>query len=284
MFITDQYNNLPESILSRIPKLTGQMVKFEVRGKYWDKANNMWRYPHLSAIPKTDRIVDRETNDVYTIANVHNISSSGEPVMPMILFDHSGHIIIRPNENGQYSSSDILTYQYLMLCNYNESNPHRDSNTKPWFKQINDDAIALGKVEEKSQSADAVRMVAKINDDEVLLLAAQLGVGEVGDLTQVLRFKLVEYAEKNPVKAQAGHEIISNLGVYIEDIERGIDRKIIALDRRNNSYKWLETKAEFYAATKGISAGAANASLARWFKTTQEGTAAYGALKKALEA
>lgn len=284
MFITEQYNNLPDSILARIPKLTGQMVKFEVRGKYWDKANNMWRYPHMTAIPKTDRIVDPTTNDVYTIANVHNISSSGEPIMPMIFFDHSGHIIIRPDENGRYSSSDILTYQYLMLCNYNESNPHRDSNTKVWFKQINDDVIALEKVEEKSQSADAIKMVAKLTDDEVPLLAAQVGVGEVGDLTQVLRFKLIEFAEKNPTKAQSGYEVISNLGAFITDIEKAIENKIINLDRRSNSYKWTETKMEFFTAQKGISANAANAALARWFKTTQEGAALYATLKKTIDA
>jgi hypothetical protein len=284
MFITEQYNNLPDSILSRIPKLTGQMVKFEVRGKYWDKANKMWRYPHMTAVPKTDRIVDPENNEVYTIANVHNISSSGEPIMPMIYFDHSGHIIIRPDENGRYSSSDILTYQYLMLCNYNESNPHRDSNTKVWFKQINDDAVALEKVEGKSQSADAIKMVAKLSDDEVPLLAAQLGVGEIGDLTQVLRYKLIEYAEKNPSNAQGGYEVISNLGAFVSDIEKALENKIISLDRRSNSFKWTETKMEFYTATKGASASAANSSLARWFKTTQEGAAMYATLKKAIEA
>ena len=284
MFITEQYNNLPDSILSRIPKLTGQMVKFEVRGKYWDKANKMWRYPHMTAVPKTDRIVDPENNEVYTIANVHNISSSGEPIMPMIYFDHSGHIIIRPDENGRYSSSDILTYQYLMLCNYNESNPFRDSNTKVWFKQINDDAVALEKVEGKSQSADAIKMVAKLSDDEVPLLAAQLGVGEIGDLTQVLRYKLIEYAEKNPSNAQGGYEVISNLGAFVSDIEKALENKIISLDRRSNSFKWTETKMEFYTATKGASASAANSSLARWFKTTQEGAAMYATLKKAIEA
>ena len=284
MFITDQYNNLPENILSRIPKLTGQMVKFEVRGKYWDKANNRWRYPHMTAVPKTDRIVDPETNDVYTIANVHNISSTGEPIMPMIFFDHSGHIIIRPDENGRYSSSDILMYQYLMLCNYNETNPHRDSNTKVWFKQINDDAVALEKVGEKSQGADAIKMVASLTDEEVPLLAAQIGVGEVGDLTQVLRLKLIEYAEKNPAKAQAGHEVISNLGSFVSDIEKAIEGKIISLDRRSNAFKWTETKMEFYSATKNALPGAANAQLARWFKTTQEGAAMYATLRKTLDA
>jgi hypothetical protein len=284
MFITEQYNNLPESILARAPKLTGQMVKFEVKGKYWDKANNIWRYPHMTSIPKTDRIVDPETNEVYMIANVHNISSSGEPVMPMIFFDHSGHIIIRPDDSGRYSSSDILTYQYLMLCNYNESNPHRDKNTKVWFRQINDDAVALGKVEEKSQTADAIKMVAKLTDEEVPLLAAQLGVGEVGDMTQVARLKLIEYAEKNPAKAQAGFEVISNLGIFVADIEKAVEGKIISLDRRSNAFKWTETKMEFYTATKGASVASANAQLARWFKTTQEGAALYSALKKALDA
>lgn len=284
MFVTDQYNNLPENILGRIPKLTGQMVKFEVRGKYWDKANKMWRYPHYTAIPKTDRIVDPETNEVYTIANVHNISSNGEPIMPMIYFDRSGHIIVRPDENGRYSSSDILTYQFLMLCNYNESNPHRDGNTKPWFKLINDDAVALEKVEEKSQGADAIKMVAKLTDEEVPLLAAQIGVGEVGDLTQVLRFKLIEFAEKNPAKAQGGYEVISNLGEFVVEIEKAVENKIISLDRRSGAYKWTETKMEFFTAAKGASVQASNASLARWFKTTQEGAAMYATLKKALGA
>jgi len=284
MFTTEQYNNLPEGILARIPKLTGQMVKFEVRGKYWDKANNVWRYPHMTAVPKTDRIVDPQTNDVYTIANVHNLSSSGEPIMPMIFFDHSGHIIIRPDDNGRYSSSDILTYQYLMLCNYNESNPHRDSNAKVWFKQINDDAVALVKVEEKSQSADAIKMVASLSDDEVPLLAAQIGVGEVGDMTQVLRLKLVNYAEKEPGKAQGGYEVISNLGSFVSDIEKAIEGKIVSLDRRSNSFKWTETKMEFFTATKGASPAAATSQHARWFKTGEEEASMYATLKKTLDA
>ena len=282
MFITEQYNDLPESILDRIPKLIGQHVKFVVRGKYWDKANKMWRFPFMTAIPKTDRVVDRETNQVFTIANIHNISTSGEPVMPMIYFDQSGHIIIRPDENGRYSSSDILTYEYLMLCNYNGSNPHRDSNSKVWFEQVNDEKVATAKVEEKAFNADAIKLVAQAQDDEVTLLAAQLGIGEVGDLTQSLRLKLVEYAEKEAQKVQDAFSVISNLGGIVADIEKALEAKIIQVDRRNNLYKWTDTKQELFQAPKGL-ASSANAALARWFKTDQQGVSAYATLKKMVE-
>ena len=283
MFVTEQYNDLPQNILDRIPKLTGQMVKFVVKGKYWDKANKQWRFPYMTAIPKTDRIVDPATNSVYTIANIHNISTTGDPVMPMIYFDQSGHILIRPNDNGQYSSSDILTYEYLMLCNYNGSNPNRDSNTKVWFEQVNDEKIAKGKVEEKAFSADAIKLVAQVQDDEVLLLAAQLGVGEVSDQVQALRLKLVEYGEKEPQKVQDAFAIISNLGGIVSDIEKAIEHKLITADRRNNMYRWADTKQEIFQAQKGLSASAANSSFARYLKTTQDGASAYATLKKVLQ-
>ena len=282
MFVTDQYNDLPKEVLDRIPKLTGQTVKFVVGGKYYDKANKTYRFPYMTAIPKTDRIVDPKTNDVYPIANVHNVSSSGEPIMPMVYFDHSGHIIIRPDENGRYPANDLLTYQYLMLCNYNGSNPHRDKSAKIYFEQVNDDAVAQTKVDAKSFSADAVKAVAQLKDDDVLLLAAQLGVGEAGDMTQVTRLKLVEYAEKEAQKVMSAIEVISNLGEYVSAIEKALEVKSIQLDKRNNSYKWAETKQEFYAAPKGISAEAANASLARWFKTTTEGASLFAVLKNTL--
>jgi hypothetical protein len=283
MFVTEQYNDLPQKILDRIPKLTGQMVKFVVRGKYWDKSNKTWRFPYMTAIPKTDRIVDPETNAVYTIANIHNVSTSGEPVMPMIYFDSSGHILIRPDENGRYSSSDILTYEFLMLCNYNGTNPNRDGNTKVWFEQVNDEKVAKSKVDEKAFAAEAIKIVAQLQDEEVPLMAAQVGVGEVSDQTQALRLKLIEYAEKEPQKIQDAFGVISNLGDYVSDIEKAIEHKLITADRRNNAYKWADTKQEIYQAQRGLAANVANASFARWLKTTQEGAAAYATLKKVLQ-
>lgn len=284
MFITDQYNQLPKEILDRIPKLNGQTVKFVVGGKYYDKANKTYRFPYMTAIPKTDRIVDPKTNDVYPIANVHNVSSAGEPVMPMVYFDHTGHIIIRPDENGNYSASDVLNYQYLMLCNYNGTNPHRDKSAKNYFEQVNDDAVAAVRVGEKSLTADAMKAVAQLKDDEVPLLAAQIGVGEIGDQTQVLRLKLVEHAEKEAQKVLSAIEVISNLGEYIAVIEKALEVKAIQLDRRNNTYKWAETKQEFYSAEKGLSQLGAISSLARWFKTTQEGASLFVVLKNSISA
>lgn len=285
MFKTERYNDLPKHILDRIPKLTGQTVKFAGKGKYFDKNNNQWRFPHMAAIPKTDRIVDPKDNSVYTIANVHNVSSAGEEIMPLITFDgtNAGHIIIRPDENGRYSPSDILTYEYLMLCNYNGSNKFRDSSARVYFEEVNDAVVAEEKITAKVGIADVIKMVATATDDEVKLLGVHLGIEESGDQIQVLRMKLLEFSEKDPARMRSAYSMIGNLGEYVLATQKAIERKIITRDGRNNTFKWTESKQEFYSAQKGLSLSDSMTSLANWFKTTSEGGAVYTTLTKLME-
>lgn len=285
MFVTERYNDIPKHILDRIPKLQGQTVKFVGKGKYYDKNNNTWKFPYMMAIPKTDRIVDPEDNSVYTIANVHNISSSGDEIMPLITFDQSnaGHIIIRPDSNGRYSPSDILTYEYLMLCNYNESNPFRDKSAKAYFEEVNDAKVAEDKITARLNVAEIVKTVATLTDDEVLLLSTHLGIGEEGDALQIIRMKLLDFAEKDPTNTQNTIAKIGSYGKFVLDVKKAIDLKVISRDGRNNSFKWTDGKQEFFAADKGLTLHESIIQLAKWMSDTSDGSAVYTTIKKSID-
>lgn len=280
MFVTENFNDIPEYILDRIPKLKGQVVKFRVNGGYIDNANGgVVRFPYMKTVPATD-VITGEDNEVYQIA--HITSSNGSPEMIVFENAQAGHIIIRPNEGGRYSSSDILLYEYLMLCNYNESNPHRDTSKEAIFKEINDAKIAEEKIENKTNVIDAVKLIASMSDDQVELMAAQIGASEVGDTVSAVRFKLMEAAEKDYQQIIAVYNSLDDLGQYILDVKRAFDLEVIMLDRRSFEFKWKSTKLFIHDGDRNKTISENQSALARWFRDTVEGGSVHKTLLSAI--
>lgn len=276
MFKTEEFNNLPKAILERIPKLTGQTVKYRVNGGYIDKHNGgRLKFPFMKTVPPQD-IITGDSNEIYQIAHITRNGGSPE----MIVFENSagGHIIISPDANGRYRAADIVMHEYLSLCNYNGSNPHRDSTKEAIFEEINDAKVAEGKVQSKLTSIDLIRRIATLSDDHVKLVASKFGVLEPQDSTQALRLKLIQAAEDDHDQLSAIINQVEADGEHLVNLQRAIDNNLIVLDRRTFTWKWKSTKLDIREADRQKSTSDNVHTLARWMRDTEDGSAVYKTL------
>lgn len=280
MFKTDEFNNLPKNILARIPKLTGQTVKYRVNGGYIDKHNGgRIKFPFMKTVPPQD-IITGDDNDIYQIAHITRNGGSPE----MIVFENSagGHIIITPDANGRYRPQDIVLHEYLSLCNYNGSNPHRDTSKEAIFEEVNDAKVAEGKVQSKLTSIELITRVATLSDDHITLVASKFGVLEPQDSTQALRLKLINAAEADYEQLNAVINQVEADGEHLVNVQRAIDKNLIMLDRRTFTWRWKSTKLDIREADRQKTTSDNVHSLARWMRDTEDGAAVYKTLLTAL--
>jgi hypothetical protein len=281
MFQSEDFNQLPKSVLARIPKLEGQTVKFRVMGAYKDPHNGgVVRVPYIKTVPSTD-LITGDNNEVYQIAHIARRGGAPE----MILFESSsaGHIIIAPDENGRYRPSDIIMYEYLSLCNYNISNPNRDITKEGIFEEVNDAKTAEKKVESKLTSIDLMRRVAVLSDDQVRLVAAKLGASEPTDSVQSLRLKLMDAAEADHDQLVSVINQTEADGEQLIAVQKAMDMKVIHLDRRNFMWKWTATKMDIREGDRKKTEADNVISLARWLRDTQDGAQVYATIKTAIK-
>jgi hypothetical protein len=279
-------NVLPDHIMARIKPLDGRVVKFKTKALQYDKISKKEKPPYMVAVPSNDRIIDPKTNEIHKIGFVTNVDTAGNAVLDTPWFDslNGGMIIIAPNPEGQYSANDILLYEYLSLCNFNESNPYRDTSQPARFEEINDDEIANKKVEKIGTSLDAGMEVIKLSDEDVAIVCSQLQVGEVQDSKGTLRLKLVNFAQAEPDKFAGAKMVLDEIGRFVIDINAALEKKVIGWDRRGNTaMKHLPSGEIFWKSDqKGLSDVENIQKIARWFKTDTEGAGVYVTIKSQL--
>jgi hypothetical protein len=234
----------------------------------------------MKTVPSTDMIVG-ENNDVHQIA--HITRRGGQP--EMILFENSnaGHILISPDQSGKYRPADIIMYEYLMLCNYNANNPHRDTTKEIIFEEVNDAKAAEAKVESKLSSIELIRRVAVLSDDQVRLVSAKLGTSEPTDSVQSLRVKLMDAAESDFDQLNSIIQQVEADGEHLIAVQRAMDLQVIYLDRRNFVWKWKTTKLDIKEGDRQKTIADNVTSFARWLRDSDDGSKVYATILAALK-
>lgn len=191
--------------------------------------------PSMAMMPKIDRVYDPKKDDYVDIANIKSLGVGGKPVIEPIAFSRQtqGKLLLRGNKTG-----DKEVYQYLMLSNYNKSNPNRDTSLKPLYELVEPARTAKESRSERSLRRDAMNVAAELSAAEVREFISSLNKDAGRDIS-ILRDELETMAEKDPKQFIA---LSKDKNKSIQaNVKRAIDKKIIKFDKASSSFKWATT-------------------------------------------
>lgn len=266
---------MPEEIIDeiKIPKkpVVFKLVDLPTRGGKEIIPNARW-------VPNQDRVLIK--NKEYQIGFLIGKNTDGTERFGDIWFEgrHMGRLTLMPKDRLQHRN----LYQYLMLCNYNESNPDRDQSVQPIFKIENSQEDARKEISKIERDNTAREAAIKLDKKQVRELSEYFGF----DATQhpdVLQLKLIKQADKKPESFMEALTYVTKSGVHLESVRRGIRHDVIHLDKRGHKWRWKSTKEIFRTGNPDLDDEKNIFALAEWLRNTEDGQKVYKTLEKELE-
>jgi hypothetical protein len=153
----------------------GDVAKYRVYGSF-DPLTKKYSLRDLY-VPNTDVIMDPDTGESYDIGYVVRVGEGGKPVLGDIWFS-SDSLCILILHGGQVQHRKI--YNYLERCNYNVSNPNRDTSAMPLIERIDDGSDAEASRRNRKRLYAAFDAIEGMTDDEVSAFNIANGVQTFG--------------------------------------------------------------------------------------------------------
>lgn len=200
--------------------------------------------PAALQIPSTDIIYDKGKEDFVPIAAIERTDLDGNPIYINIVFTATnlGYLFL----NGSNAVHQKI-YQYIEICNYNESNPDRNQEFETFFSRI--DAVKEAKTERNLRKliVKAVNLALDLDDVKAREVALALGID--AESTEELRNELEDYAGDNPEEFL---EVVERASLANETaLKDAVKKNIIKNDVNASCFKWVETGKVIYSYTKG---------------------------------
>lgn len=232
MIKTKEYNNVEKP-----PQLKRNEVKvFQWLDVKPDK-NNKGKLimPSVAFVPTVDRVFDPAKDDFVDIANIQSIGVGGKPIIRPIEFSKRNHgkLLLKGSKTG-----DREMYQFMMMSNFNASNPNRDTNVKALYELVEPSKKAEESRKQRTQKREAMNVAAELSAAEVREFIASLNKDEKRDIS-ILRDELETFAERDP----SGFIKLSkdkNKTIQAK-VKQAIDKKIIMFDRAESTFTWAST-------------------------------------------
>lgn len=261
----------------------GQMVQFRLLSGVLNpdleerrKKETLWA--QSVCIVGADRIRDPFSGKLVDIAVVKSIDKEGN-VLPEKLYvparDTNGFIII---VGGNVSQEKF--YEFLLVCNENESNPHRDKNIQAKFKLID----AAKESKEKNKHLDTLtemlQLVKDFSKAEKQEVASAYGWDRNSD-EEVITLRLREIVVKDPegFKKIVGNKIDLSLKSILNE---ALSEDIITYAPLENKYTFTKTNEVICTLVRSESTESID-QLLEWVKTSPQGKAVQNNIKKLLK-
>lgn len=189
--------------------------------------------PFMSGIPSTDRIMENlegGESRVVDIAYIDSFGPGGVPSFGQITFmkANAGCIVLNASK-----PNDVKMYDYMERCNFNESNPDRDTSRPAIFRRVDKAADLQVKRSKRKELRDALNIVETLGALELRRLAIGLNISGIDD--DDIRASVEDFAEKDPMKLLA---MLENKDTEImrraEDAKKA---KIISVDNQARHIK-----------------------------------------------
>lgn len=238
-----EFNLLSEKMIRRLnPKERATYRVLNVR----PDPDNYGRFlmPAALQIPSTDIIYDKGKEDFVPIAAIERTDLDGNPVFINIVFssNNAGYLFL----DGSNAVHQKI-YQYIEICNFNESNPDRNQDFEVFFSRI--DAQKEAKVERNIRKliVKAVNTAVEMDDIKAKEVAMALGID--GETIDEIRNALEDYAGDNPEEFL---EVADRASLEFESmIKEAIKKGIINNNLNSQTFEWAETKKEILKYKKG---------------------------------
>ena len=187
---------------------------------------------------------DLETGEFVKIAAIDRANSEGEAEFTSIVFSaqNLGYLFL----NGNNPVHQRI-YQFIELCNDNQSNPNRDPEREALFYRV--DAVKEAKTERNLRKliVKAVNLALDLDDVKAREVAMALGVE--GETLEELRNALEDYAGDYP---EDFLEVIERASLANETaLKDAVKNNIIKNDVNASSFKWVETGKVIFTYVKG---------------------------------
>jgi len=231
------FNHLPEKMIKKLRP--DERAIYRVNNVRPDPDNpGKFLMPSVITVRPVDSVLNKETGNFIDIAAIERVDIDGTPSFISIAFSASNMGYLFLNGNNPVHQK---IYQYLELCNYNSSNPDRNSDThEDIFHRV--DAQKEAKVERSLRKliVKAVNMALEMDDSKAKEVAMALGID--GESTEEIRNALEDYAEENPEEFM---EVTERASLEYESlIKEAIKKGIINNNINSQTFEWAETKKE----------------------------------------
>lgn len=227
------FNQLPEEVVKKTFLKPGEKVLWRTTKGGPNPLNPQeWLIPAAVQVPPIDNIYLPETGEYIQIAAIERVDPTGNHKFYDLWFEkaQAGQIYIT---GGRAIDQEIHTY--LSLCNYNGSNPNRDTSKDIIFEIVDEERAAKEGSKKRNLKRDALNIAADLQASELKDYAAALGRDDTRP-TAVLRAEMEELADMN---AQAFMDLVNNKSVVVKaTLNRAISQGRIIFDPVQSRYAW----------------------------------------------
>jgi len=235
---TSLYNDLSPELVKATMLKPGQQVVYRLHNIQKSSLDpSRLAIPAAMNVPPVDTIWDEKKQEYVPIAAVKSVDAKGEHSFHDIFFYGSmaGHIILT---GGRALDQEIHTY--MALCNFNATNPNRDTTKEAIFEMVDEEAKAEKESRTRNVRREALNAAADLSPEEVKDYAAALGKDDTKPVS-VLRNELEEMADKTPEDFM---KLINNKQAMMKAaINRAIKKGAIVFNQEQSRFEWPNQEA-----------------------------------------
>lgn len=241
---TEKYNLYSEKMVRKLKP--DERATYRVTNIREDP-DNYGRYlvPAALQIPSTDIIYDKEKQDFVTIAAIERQDNEGNPIFINIVFSSAniGHLFL-VGSNPVHQK----IYQYLEICNFNESNPDRNQDSEVFFRRLDSQKEAKMERLNRRLIVRAANMALELDDKRVKEVALALGID--AETLEEIRNLVEDFAENDP---EEFIEIVERSSLEKESIlKEAVKQGIIRNNVNSQVFEWVDTAKEIMKYKKGV--------------------------------
>lgn len=235
---TSLYNDLSPELVKATMLKPGQQVVYRLHNIQKSTLDpNRLAIPSAMNVPPVDTIWDEKKQEYVSIAAVKSVDAKGEHTFHDIFFYGSmaGHMILT---GGRALDQEIHTY--LTLCNYNATNPNRDTTKEAIFEMVDEEAKAEKESRTRNVRREALNAAADMSPEEVKDYSAAMGKDDSKPVS-VLRNELEEMADKTPEDFM---KLINNKQAMMKAaINRALKKGAIVFNQEQSRFEWPNQEA-----------------------------------------
>lgn len=235
------YNKLSTKMERKLAP--NERATYRVKGVRPDPDNyGKFLMPSALQIPSVDIIFDKETKEFVTIAAIERSDTDGNAVFLNIVFSagNFGYLFL----DGKNPTHQKI-YQFLELCNYNESNPDRNDENgekEVQFFRVDTKKEAIKERSERKLIVKAMNLALEMDDKKAKEVAMALGIPSE-DIDEI-RNDIEAYAEDNPADFL---DVAERATVEVESLlKEAIKKGIIVNNTNAQVFEWAETHKEIF--------------------------------------
>jgi hypothetical protein len=240
----DQYNQFSPSMKKMLKP--DERASYRVLNVRPDPDNyGKFLIPAAYQIPSTDVVFDKTKGEFITIAAIERQNQEGNAEFLNIVFTAAnlGYLFL----NGNNPTHQKI-YQFLELCNYNESNKDKNPDVDPMFYRVDTQKEAKQERANRKLIVKAVNIALELDDARVKEVAMALGI-EAESIEEV-RNQLEDYAEYSPEDFMA---IVERASLGAESVlKEAVKRGIIKNNVNSQVFEWTDTEKEIYKYKKAV--------------------------------